>query len=319
MKPLADDGKLLDADFSIEVVKTDSESGPITNHFDLILESWGGPNPNGRPPRNPDYNRALELLLARLGKIEAKIEVCALDSRPVQGQPLSKRQLELPEHIYPFVLSANSDFHGLRLAIRSAQRTAGGNGGSRIRLRFTLPRLWSIPLLEAFLILPAKEVDSATDPWTEASTAEPALLEARVKIVRAKISGVSGGVLPPPPPGAAGSKQTLGPMQRFIRDPNVIAWVLERANGTCEVCNKAAPFQRSNGDPFLEVHHVRTLAEGGPDTVDNALAACPNCHRELHHGTNREVLRSGVIAGIARLVDYVPKASPSDQDGQSGP
>ena len=170
MQPLADDGKLLDAEFSIEAVKTDGESAPTTNHFDLILESWGGPNPNGRPPRNPDYNRALELLLARLAMTEAKIQICALDSRPVQVQPLSRRQLELPEHTYPVVLSDVNDFHALRLAIRSAQRTAGGNGGSRIRLRFTLPHFWSPSVLEAFLISSGKKVDSATDPWSEGPT-----------------------------------------------------------------------------------------------------------------------------------------------------
>jgi 5-methylcytosine-specific restriction protein A len=26
------------------------------------------------------------------------------------------------------------------------------------------------------------------------------------------------------------------------------------------------------------------LAEGGEDTVENALALCPNCHRRLHFG-----------------------------------
>jgi hypothetical protein len=85
MRPLADDGKLLDAEFSIEERKTDGEAGPITNRFDLILESWGGPNPSGRPRRNPDYNHALELLLARLGKIEARIQLVAsvIDSAAV--------------------------------------------------------------------------------------------------------------------------------------------------------------------------------------------------------------------------------------------
>jgi 5-methylcytosine-specific restriction protein A len=276
------------------------------------MESWGGPNPNGRLARNPDYNRALELLLARLGGIEAKIQLCLLDSRPAQVQPLYERQLSLPKHPYPIDLSAIADFDGLRFEIRSAQRIVGGNGGSRIRLRFSLPRPCSVSLLETFLVSPGTEVISATDLWTEVPTADPELLDARVKIAHAKMSALSGTVLLPPP-GSAGGKQTSGAVQRFIRDPNIIAWVLERANGTCEVCKKSAPFQRSNGNQFLEVHHVRTLAEGGPDTVDNTLAACPNCHRELHFGINREVLRAGVIAGIARLVDHPQKTLITDQ------
>jgi 5-methylcytosine-specific restriction enzyme A len=71
----------------------------------------------------------------------------------------------------------------------------------------------------------------------------------------------------------------------FRRNPDVVAAVLERANGQCEICSNPAPFLRaSNQAPFLEVHHTVRLADGGQDTVDNALAACPNCHRKAHHG-----------------------------------
>ena len=33
-----------------------------------------------------------------------------------------------------------------------------------------------------------------------------------------------------------------------------------------------------NGKPYLEVHHIIQLAKGGPDTIKNAVALCPNCH-----------------------------------------
>ncbi|MGH7950580.1 MAG: HNH endonuclease [Limisphaerales bacterium] len=71
----------------------------------------------------------------------------------------------------------------------------------------------------------------------------------------------------------------------FRRNADVIVAVLKRANGICERCKKNAPFNRkSDGTPFLEVHHRKTLAEGGEDTVENAIALCPNCHREAHYG-----------------------------------
>jgi 5-methylcytosine-specific restriction enzyme A len=71
----------------------------------------------------------------------------------------------------------------------------------------------------------------------------------------------------------------------FARSPHVAAEVLERAAGRCERCAKAAPFLRArDGTPYLEVHHRIRLADGGFDTVDNAIALCPNCHRECHHG-----------------------------------
>ncbi|WP_259596199.1 HNH endonuclease [Clostridium botulinum] len=71
----------------------------------------------------------------------------------------------------------------------------------------------------------------------------------------------------------------------FKRDPDVVAEVLIMAAGNCERCRNPAPFKRaSNGTPYLEVHHKIRLADGGEDTVENAIAVCPNCHRELHFG-----------------------------------
>lgn len=71
----------------------------------------------------------------------------------------------------------------------------------------------------------------------------------------------------------------------FARNPDVVAEVLLRAAGSCESCEKPAPFLRKkDGTPYLEVHHRQPLAEEGEDTVENALALCPNCHRRLHHG-----------------------------------
>jgi len=71
----------------------------------------------------------------------------------------------------------------------------------------------------------------------------------------------------------------------FLRNPDVVAEVLYRADGKCEGCGSPAPFVRkSDGSLYLEVHHVVQLALGGDDTVDNAIALCPNCHRKSHFG-----------------------------------
>jgi len=71
----------------------------------------------------------------------------------------------------------------------------------------------------------------------------------------------------------------------FRRNPDVGAEVLARAKGTCERCGSSAPFNRKkDGTPYLEIHHRITLAEGGEDTVKNAIALCPNCHRYFHYG-----------------------------------
>ena len=71
----------------------------------------------------------------------------------------------------------------------------------------------------------------------------------------------------------------------FKRNPDVVAEVLELAGGVCGKCGDNAPFvKKSNGEPYLEVHHIEQLSNGGDDTVENAIALCPNCHREWHYG-----------------------------------
>ncbi|OGR08032.1 MAG: hypothetical protein A2511_17535 [Deltaproteobacteria bacterium RIFOXYD12_FULL_50_9] len=71
----------------------------------------------------------------------------------------------------------------------------------------------------------------------------------------------------------------------YARNPDVVAEVLVRATGVCEVCRKPAPFRRAkDSSPYLEVHHKIQLADNGEDTVENAIAVCPNCHRQAHFG-----------------------------------
>lgn len=90
---------------------------------------------------------------------------------------------------------------------------------------------------------------------------------------------------------------------QFDRDPAVVAWVLNAANGYCECCGERAPFEKDDGTPFLEVHHLRTLADNGSDTTTNAVAICPNCHRELHYGKERLELLGRVYSSVERLIE----------------
>ena len=71
----------------------------------------------------------------------------------------------------------------------------------------------------------------------------------------------------------------------YKRSPDVVAEVLRLANNKCENCLQDAPFNRkSDNTPYLEVHHIKFLSDGGEDTIENAIALCPNCHRNVHHG-----------------------------------
>lgn len=80
-------------------------------------------------------------------------------------------------------------------------------------------------------------------------------------------------------------KSRLTVVSQFIRNPDVIAEVLFQAQGKCQGCGMKAPFLRyRDGTPYLEVHHRHQLSQGGEDTVENAIALCPNCHRQKHYG-----------------------------------
>lgn len=62
----------------------------------------------------------------------------------------------------------------------------------------------------------------------------------------------------------------------------------DRANGICDLCGEEAPFKDKYGKPYLESHHVITLANDGPDAIYNTVAICPNCHRKVHVLNNKE-------------------------------
>lgn len=68
----------------------------------------------------------------------------------------------------------------------------------------------------------------------------------------------------------------------YYRDPYLKEIVKRIAEGKCQYCSQDAPFKDKNNKPYLEEHHVKQLADGGNDTIDNVVAICPNCHRKIH-------------------------------------
>ena len=103
------------------------------------------------------------------------------------------------------------------------------------------------------------------------------------------------------PTGIKEPAQSYVSVTQYTRDPQVKAWILDNANGVCESCRISAPFLNPNGQPFLEIHHLRRLADGGSDTISNTVALCPNCHRELHYGINSNSVKKVLYDKIKRL------------------
>ena len=106
----------------------------------------------------------------------------------------------------------------------------------------------------------------------------------------------------PPPLGCRYPVKRTGEATDYERDEEVRNWVLRQSNGSCECCKQQAPFESSDGIPYLEVHHIRHLANGGSDRISNAVALCPNCHRELHFGKRNSELIQNLYESINRLI-----------------
>jgi len=104
-----------------------------------------------------------------------------------------------------------------------------------------------------------------------------------------------------PPIGNSAPRTRQVASRQFGRNAQVVAWVLQQAGDVCELCQNLAPFRRADGTPYLEVHHVVTLAEGGADSVSNAVALCPNCHRRLHYAPHRLDARRDLYRRVSRL------------------
>jgi 5-methylcytosine-specific restriction protein A len=288
----------LDALFSVEL---------RSNGFDLIVESRGGSDHGPNAARNSEYAPALELHLARMGALGMVLDDLQVASSIAMKLPELDRRVSLDRFPLPLALSSATDVRELRHSIGRASaafgRTDGSDRGNRTK-RMRLRMQWhgaagmTVNAIERVLWRPTTP---ATD---EQPTDDPHELQKRVAQATARIRAAAERGTVQPPAGQPAPPKASGRLSRFVRDPNVIAWVLNEADGHCEICSDTAPFLGAGGEPFLEVHHVRPLGEGGPDTVDNAAACCPNCHRQLHHDPNRETLRQNAIASITRLRDY---------------
>jgi 5-methylcytosine-specific restriction protein A len=126
-------------------------------------------------------------------------------------------------------------------------------------------------------------------------TDENILFERRVRELRGSTEKMER------PVGAKAPKRTIRTVNGFKRSPEVKAYVLKSANGRCEVCSSPAPFVDVDGFPFLEVHHVKPLSEGGSDRVGNAIAVCPNCHRRAHFSADRAAFVESIYRKLPRL------------------
>jgi 5-methylcytosine-specific restriction enzyme A len=86
-----------------------------------------------------------------------------------------------------------------------------------------------------------------------------------------------------------------------IRSADARQAVLLRSEGRCENpgCTGDIHDLTDDGNPILEIDHIRDLAQGGPDNPVQMIALCPNCHAIKTRGRTREELRQALFV-VAR-------------------
>lgn len=133
-------------------------------------------------------------------------------------------------------------------------------------------------------------VDGLTVDLDESEVAE---LSAEELFERAKKSG------------SGETRRTASSEWSYTRSDLVRDFALQDADGVCQACEEEAPFRHKNGEPFLEVHHLYRVSDGGVDGPENVIGVCPNCHREIHYGRRGEDLNEKLIQKAKKRNQYL--------------
>jgi hypothetical protein len=122
MRPISGKGRVIRAEYTIEEL-----DGQAT----LVLESRSGGG------RNPDYHKALLVLLERLAAMGATLQNGIVDSTVSRSRPFDERILRLQGRPYPIALGEVDDMEALRIALGAAQvpvaQESGARGGNRTK------------------------------------------------------------------------------------------------------------------------------------------------------------------------------------------
>lgn len=282
MPKFIDDNKQeINSEFSLET---------LSNMEGLVIESWGPST------RNPEYAKAFETLLMRLKKFGLpSIQVFVVSNRLITVFPnINDREILFDGEPISLI---NCETEAIRLRIgkgvaKLRESPSASKGGNRYKRILIYSPLINSSTWEEIATSNVQHSNNAIVGI--APTSDRVLFDQQVDIIELCIEKAPSGQ---PQPNRSDKQVNL-----IERDPLVKAWVLQKARGVCELCDSHSPFLKSNGKPYLEVHHINHLANGGSDTISNAIAVCPNCHRALHYSAERDELTENSYHKIERLV-----------------
>ena len=81
--------------------------------------------------------------------------------------------------------------------------------------------------------------------------------------------------------------RTLAWIYRIVRDTEKARSIKSLHRNECQLCNET--IELLDGSRYSEAHHIQPLGgeHRGPDTEDNMICVCPNCHAKCDLGIIR--------------------------------
>jgi len=76
-----------------------------------------------------------------------------------------------------------------------------------------------------------------------------------------------------------------------VRNVYLPVIVKKLAKGKCMLYGEELNYEDSLGLPYLEVHHIKWISQGGLDDLSNMVALCPNCHKKMHISPNDDDIK----------------------------
>lgn len=90
-------------------------------------------------------------------------------------------------------------------------------------------------------------------------------------------------------------KKTQKVIETFERNRKAVR-ELKQLYKTCQITGDDFVFSKSNGEPYLEVHHLVPLGEGGSDDPANLVVISAHIHRMLHYAVVEGIDLTKIVA-----------------------
>jgi len=94
----------------------------------------------------------------------------------------------------------------------------------------------------------------------------------------------------------------------WTADGDARGTAFKRDSGVCQRCGRDVSESDAGDGPTAEAHHIIPKAAGGPDTPENLVILCQDCHRQAHEALKTAHKRKpGVLQELRELITEGPQ------------